>query len=258
MASDSFIRPSWVFFDLDDTLWDFRSNSMKSLRFVFDKFPEINSRFDSFESFSEVYHIHNSAMWEAFAKGEVSSDHIKTERWRATLFPDSHSDSCLSICRIINDMYLYKLAEYPETVEDASIVLQSLASDHMIAILSNGFADTQYRKINFSGLWKHITRLVVSDEIGIQKPDPRLYEYAVSATGATGIPVMVGDNPSTDILGALRAGWKAIWFNPDRKPSLLSVDFMRYSGIKPDLYLGEAHSLRDAERLIREGDAVKF
>lgn len=251
MDLHTFSRPHWLFFDLDDTLWDFNRNSEESLRHVFSFFREINGAFPSFSEFADTYHAHNSALWNDFSEGKVSSQFLKSERWRRTLFPgfdsECHNDTCLTIDR----EYLSFLASQPFLVEGVENMLRSLSKDYMIGVLSNGFVDTQYCKLSTSGLWRFITRTVVSDEAGFRKPDPRLYQFAVDATGASGIPVMIGDNPLTDIMGALRSGWEAIWYNPDNKAFPLSPDNLEAEGVDTSLYLGSATNANDIERLIR-------
>lgn len=248
--SHVFTRPAWIFFDLDDTLWDFKGNSLKALRRAYASHPLLRQEFDSFVSFADVYHVHNSRLWEEYAQGKVSSELLKTERWRATLFPDYHSSETLDICRDINDFYLSTLASFPDCIDGAAGLLAMLSQSHMLGIISNGFAATQYLKLENSGLWRFITRVIVSDETTVQKPDPRLFRYAIEETGATGRPIMVGDNPSTDILGALRAGWQAIWFNPSSLPFPFSPDFFRSNGIDPNLFAGSCSSLKEVGELI--------
>ncbi len=83
--------------------------------------------------------------------------------------------------------------------------------------------------------------MVISDEIGIQKPDSRLFRYAEQATGAIAAQtIMIGDNPDNDIQGALRAGWNAIFFNC--KGKIFSSD--------SDLFLGTIYRLVDIPNLI--------
>lgn len=256
MNSPSFRRPNWIFFDLDDTLWDFKGNSLKSLRSCYSRFEEINRKFPTFEDFSAVYHQHNSKLWELYAKGEVSSEFLKTERWRKTLFPDSDKPEDMEVCSRINEFYLFTLSSFPETVAGAHKLLQILSQKYMISVISNGFSDTQYRKLRNSGLWRYITRMIVSDETDFQKPDPRLFHYAGKETGAIGWKLMVGDNISTDIIGALRAGWYAILYNPEDKASKLSASILSAEGINPSLYLGEVKTLDDVGELISKCDAV--
>lgn len=245
-----FHRPDWLFFDLDDTIWDFSSNSMKSLRHVYEIFPQLHDGFPTFEAFSDEYHIHNARMWKEFAQGLISSDFIKTERWRLTLFPETDPLNPPAFCRELNTEYLSYLASLPYPVEGAIEVLGRLGNRYMIAGLSNGFADTQYRKLANSGLWRFITRMVVSDEIGITKPHRGIFDYAVEETGATGIPVMIGDNADTDILGALKAGWRAVWFNREGEEFPYSADDLSAMGIDPSLLVGTAHTMREVEELV--------
>lgn len=245
-----FVRPGWLFFDLDDTLWDFKGNSIKALHHVYAAFPLIRERFKTYDDFALEYHRHNSRVWEAFAKGEMTSTFIKTERWRATLFPNAPEDFPPEECGKINDEYLSNLASYPDCTDGAEDVLQSLSANHMIAILSNGFSHTQYKKLRSSGLWRLITRVIVSEETTLQKPDPGIFRYAEAETGASGTPVMIGDNPMTDIIGALKAGWNAIWFNPEDKPFPIKEENLEAERIPMTGYLGSCRTLREAARLI--------
>ena len=76
--------------------------------------------------------------------------------------------------------------------------------------------------------------MIISDEIGIQKPDAQIFRFAEQETGATPeTSVMIGDNPSNDIAGALEAGWRAIYYDIKGKP------FESES----KLYLGKIHTL---------------
>ena len=78
--------------------------------------------------------------------------------------------------------------------------------------------------------------MVISDEIRIQKPDPRIFRYAEQETGATpDTTIMIGDNPDNDIQGALDAGWQAIYLDRKSKP---------FSSTS-NLYLGRIASLHD-------------
>lgn len=250
-------RQNWIFFDLDDTLWDFEGNSMRSLHHAYNSFPISREKFSSFDDFSNVYHIHNSRLWKELSEGKVSTEFLRTERWRATLFPEVSTEDPPGICEIINNAYLSKLSSLPHVVKGAEEILAKLTKENLVAVISNGFTDTQYEKLHNSGLWRFITRVIISDETGIQKPNKGIFDYAIEETGATGFPVMIGDNPDTDIIGALNAGWKAIWFNPGCKDFPYSKDTLVDMGIDPNLYLGEAKDLKEVERLLAERNSVK-
>lgn len=155
----TFHRPAWIFFDLDDTLWDFSKNSQKSLLHVFEKYDTIRSVFSCYSEFEDEYHLHNARLWREFAQGRVSTPVLKSERWRLTLFPDSDPSDPPAVCREIDTEYLRFLACQPYTVEGAIPMLSRLSKRFMIGAISNGFKDTQYRKLSNSGLGRYISRI---------------------------------------------------------------------------------------------------
>jgi HAD superfamily hydrolase (TIGR01509 family) len=82
------------------------------------------------------------------------------------------------------------------------------------AILTNGWSPLQMRKaarVEFRG------PVIVSSDVGVQKPEPAAFEALAQALNASPEEIaFVGDTPATDIVGALRAGMRAIWFDADR------------------------------------------
>lgn len=210
----SFMTPKWIFFDLDDTLFDFSAASFVSLMRLWDETPELRARFADPDSFLSEYHIHNKRMWDLHERGEISADFLKAERFRLTFAPERKDDCIIKYSRMLNDRYLWLLGECDMPCEGAKEVLEFLKRKCLIGVLTNGFTEVQYRKLRSTGLDRYIQRMVISDEIGIQKPDPRIFRYAERETGCqTAEAIMVGDNPANDIVGALNAGWKAIYYD---------------------------------------------
>ena len=229
-----FMAPKWIFFDLDDTLFDFSAASLISLRRLWEENLTLRSRFDSPEAFIDEYHIHNKRMWELHESGKITADFLKGERFRLTLSPESNDDETRKAMRSFNDRYLWLLGECKTPVDGAMEILEELSKKCLIGVLTNGFTEVQYRKLHSTGLDRYIQRMVISDEIGIQKPDPRIFRYAEQETGATPeTTIMIGDNPENDIQGALNAGWQAIYFDRKSKP---------FSSDSP-LYLGSTNTL---------------
>lgn len=230
-----FMAPKWIFFDLDDTLFDFSDASLISLRKLWDESSEIKSVFDNPDAFIDEYHIHNRRMWELHESGQISADFLKGERFRLTLAHDRDDDETRRRMRAFNDRYLWLLGGCNAPVDGAKDLLEVLSNKYLIGVLTNGFTEVQYRKLRSTGLDRYIQRMVISDEIGIQKPDPRIFRYAEQETGA--IPettIMIGDNPDNDIQGALNAGWHAVYLDRKSKP------FSSNSS----LYLGRTASLQ--------------
>lgn len=83
-----------------------------------------------------------------------------------------------------------------------------------MTIVTNGTLKTQQRKLEYSGLAPYFTGVVISEQLGTQKPDPRVYEAALDAAGHPARDcVMVGNSLKKDIGGAQAAGIRAIWLN---------------------------------------------
>ena len=188
-------------------------------------------------------------MWDYYAKGEVTTPQLKVERWRRTL-ATKQFEVLTAVCEELDRNYLNILAQEREMIPGVTEMLQILSKKFLIGILSNGFSQTQYQKLYYSGLQQFVTRTIVSEEIGINKPDPKIFEYAISETGADKPYLMVGDNAVTDILGAMNAGWHAIWFNPTGKTLPFSKKEIIDKGINPDLFVATVGDMPSLESTI--------
>ncbi len=226
----------WVFFDLDDTLFDFAACSVVALRELYASSTVLQRRFGDFDAFWEAYHILNSELWRLYHSGSIERDYLKTERFERLIRPVMPIPEANAEARRLDEEYLWLLSEQGATVDGTHGILQALSKRYLIGILSNGFIDTQYRKLWHSGLDRYVQRMIVSDEIGIQKPAKAIFDHALRETGAdAATSVMIGDNPDTDIKGAIDAGWKAIYFNPSGRP-----------------YDGPAPQIRNLSELIKD------
>jgi putative hydrolase of the HAD superfamily len=83
-----------------------------------------------------------------------------------------------------------------------------------LGIISNAEGWCQRRKLAHLGLDSYIDHLVVSGDVGHEKPDPRIFQHALELVGAAPHEaVFVGDRLDVDVAGARAAGMRAIWFN---------------------------------------------
>ena len=81
-------------------------------------------------------------------------------------------------------------------------------------LVSNGAPDVQRDKLAGTTLARHFGAIVVSAELGIAKPDPRIFQHALRAVGADAKDsVMIGDSLSRDVAGARGAGLRSIWID---------------------------------------------
>lgn len=91
--------------------------------------------------------------------------------------------------------------------------LEVLANQYCLGVITNGNADV--RRL---GLADYFRFALSAEELGVGKPDPRPFEQALRLSGVSaGQAVHIGDHPGDDIAGALSAGMRAIWFNPQGK-----------------------------------------
>ena len=93
--------------------------------------------------------------------------------------------------------------------------LLAASDDLPRCIITNGYSHIQHPKLRQLGLDDgRFDAIFVSHEHGIWKPDPRIFELALAATGTSNAEtLMIGDNPYTDIAGANAAGLQSIWIN---------------------------------------------
>jgi putative hydrolase of the HAD superfamily len=218
-------KSKWAWVDLDDTLWDFRANSLIALRQVYEE-KRLDRFFATCEEWIDSYHVVNDLLWTQYSAAQVTRDYLRMERFRRPL-NEAGCDDALArqLSTELDPLYLGHLGELPGVVDGTFQLLERLhANGYRVGILSNGFKEVQYAKLHTSGIDKHIDCVVLSDEIDVNKPDARIYRYAEEkAQTTTEQCVMIGDNPLTDIGGALKAGWGAVWYNPNKKETPLEI-----------------------------------
>jgi len=106
------------------------------------------------------------------------------------------------------------------------------------AIVTNGGSAMQGRKIDASGLRGLVDAVVISEELGFAKPDPRIFDHAMARIGAVAAEsLFVGDNPEADILGAKGIGMHAAWLRRGRE--------WRYDDDRPDYILDDISAVRE-------------
>jgi putative hydrolase of the HAD superfamily len=99
-------------------------------------------------------------------------------------------------------------------VEDGLAVLSSLGAELMV--LSNGVTEVQLAKLSSTGLLGWFDRVVISDQVGAEKPDTKIYHYAQGLARPESECWMVGDHPVNDIHGARAAGFRTAWVSHGR------------------------------------------
>lgn len=207
---------SMLWFDLDDTLWDMSGNSVICLRRMYDS-ENLGQYFESPEQWDEIYHEINFSLWEQYGRGAISREYLRDERFARPLRQVGvDPQTALRLAKRFDPLYLDLLGRQAGLV-DGCIDLLDYLSDrgYRMGICSNGFREVQYNKLRSSGIYSYFDKIILSDDAGVNKPACGFFDYAADEAGTTGASnLLVGDNLTTDIMGALAAGWMAIWYAP--------------------------------------------
>ena len=99
----------------------------------------------------------------------------------------------------------------PGTIE----LLDYLKPKYHLHLITNGFQEVQHTKLSGSGMEPYFETLTVSEEVGVKKPNPEIFHYALRKANATvEESIVIGDEMAVDIDGARSAGIDQIFFNP--------------------------------------------
>ena len=207
-----------IFIDLDDTIWDFTANSHVSLEIMY-RDLDIARIYPDYDAFSSAYYAKNSELWALYHHGKIEKDFLIIERYAHLLRTIGYNDIDNRLAQRMNEYYLDTLALQTQLVPYAIELLDYLTRrDYNLYILSNGFIEVQHKKLQSAGIEDYFERMVLSDEIGINKPDRRLFDYALEVTHSQAADtLMIGDNYDADILGAMQAGWGQIYFDRNHR-----------------------------------------
>lgn len=211
-----------VFFDLDETLWDFKKNSLETMQELFDRHNWYEHGIER-ENFINRYHHHNNFYWELFRKGEISRENLRTARWKSTMNEFNFHDEVL--IKNLSEEYLEILPTKKNLYDDAIGVLEYLKARYSLHIITNGFEEIQLQKIITSGIASYFTHIITSERAGTHKPNREIFLYAFDITSATIYnSIFIGDSIEADIHGAKAAGMDHILFNPEKIPHDEIVD----------------------------------
>jgi HAD superfamily hydrolase (TIGR01509 family) len=99
-------------------------------------------------------------------------------------------------------------------VDGARELLDALAGQSRLGIVTNNSVAEQMEKLRTLDIGRYFDTLVMSEDVGIAKPDKRIFEIALERMGATPHEtIIIGDSYTNDVIGAANAGIAAIWFN---------------------------------------------
>jgi FMN hydrolase / 5-amino-6-(5-phospho-D-ribitylamino)uracil phosphatase len=195
----SSVSPRLILFDLDDTLCDhdgsLRIRLSASFAAAFDGAPPDNI--------------------DEIVETSIERSVFGTDHFAEVLAPHGVHDEERLQAAI--DVYVADrfrgLRLFPEAVD----VVERVRRQSGIGMITNGPSDIQRTKIDLLGIGPLFPFILVSAEVDIWKPDPRIFQRAMELGGAEPHEtVYIGDNPEHDIGGARAAGITSVWVNRQR------------------------------------------
>ncbi len=204
-----------IFFDLDHTIWDFDRNAQETLLELYDTYNLQGLGLDSAEHFITTYTANNHELWTQYHLGKINKEALREMRFKKT-FIDLGIDP-RSIPANFEEDYVNIGPTKKNLFESAEKVLTYLHKKYHLHIISNGFKESTLMKMEVSNLNPYFKNVIISEEVGVNKPDKAIFEHALNlAQAKKQNSLMIGDSLEADIYGAQNFGMKAIFFNPLR------------------------------------------
>jgi putative hydrolase of the HAD superfamily len=202
-----------IFFDLDRTLWDFETNSKAALVQIFDEL-KLTNHISTFEVFYKEYRVVNAEYWNKYSKGEISKADLRSGRFAKTLEKFSVVNDQLS--NKLGERYIevspYQTNLFPDTKETLTELKNN---NYQLHIITNGFKEVQFIKLENSGILDYFNDILCSEEVGVNKPNPLVFQKALERTKAKSMEsIMIGDDFNADVLGAEKCGIRGVLFDP--------------------------------------------
>ena len=205
-----------LFFDLDKTLWDLNFNAYEALHEVYLKLNISQLGIDDFNAFYKTYQYHNDKLWEDYRQGKIVKERLRSLRFKLAL--EEYNVSNNTLAEEMGHLYVQISPLKNKLVNNAKEVLDYLfEKKYQMHIITNGFSEVQEIKMKNSGIYHFFNRIITSEAAGVNKPDERIFRYALRAAGAlANESLMIGDHLEVDIVGARDAGIDQVFFNPEK------------------------------------------
>ena len=202
-----------LFFDLDHTIWDFEMNSKETLWDLHIKYDLAAKGISDFDAFFDQYSIHNHRLWDRYTKGFIKQEELRWKRIYLSLLDYKIADETLSRAMSVDylDILPNKTNLFPYTIE---ILTYLKNKGYQMHLITNGFESVQFKKIENSNLTPFFTAIITSEASNSLKPNKEIFEFALQQSNAKlEHSIMIGDNDSSDIQGAINVGMDSIFVN---------------------------------------------
>ena len=203
--------PAAILFDLDDTLFDHRRASGIALGAMHAAHaPDL-----PFAAFASRHAEVLEDFHRRFLAGELTLDEARLARMQ-TLFADFDREIDVATAERAARLYREQHQANRSLVAGARELLEVLSNRCRLGIVTNNSTIEQTEKLRALNISSYFDAVVISEDVGVTKPDARIFAIALERIGAQPKDaVFIGDNWTNDIAGALAAGMAAVWLNPE-------------------------------------------
>ena len=220
------MKYKFLFFDIDDTLWNCKANSITSLLEVFAHFDISEIHSGNICSFYQHYEDILADLLKQFQAGRLNKEELRIQRIKKSL--ETFNVKKLHLAGEISDAFIKTLPTKTETFPNAHQTLGYLKEKgYQLHIISNGFDALQKEKVHHAQLLPFFNKIITSERARFSKPDRRIFEFALKETGALcSESIMIGDDFKNDVVGAWNFGMDQVYIqNAHSTPKNLKPTF---------------------------------
>ncbi|MDZ4992530.1 noncanonical pyrimidine nucleotidase, YjjG family [Clostridium perfringens] len=206
-----------IIFDADETLFDFKKSEREA-------FKNTMLKFDI--EYDENYHLKiykeiNTGIWKEFEQGLITQEKLKVERFKRLSDKLNVSFDEINFAK----SYMEHLANASFLYDHSMDLIENLNKSYKLSIVTNGLISVQDKRIRQSDIAKYFDAIVISEEILIAKPDPKIFEHTLKHMSFSDKSkvLMVGDSLTSDIQGGINFGIDTCWYNPNKIKNETSI-----------------------------------
>lgn len=209
---------SHLFFDLDNTIFDFTGGSRLAFSAML-KYFNIKEEDDMYDGYKRI----NKEVWNELEAGKITQYDLREKRFKLFFNAikveiDGHR---------ANSVYLSELVEHSELLEGARELLTDLKKEYVLFAITNGLKEVQRPRMNKTNTTDLFDHIVVSDEIGFTKPHKAFFDVAyepIKSEVTKDKILVIGDSLGSDIKGGNDYGFDTCHYNPRSYPYLLGIE----------------------------------
>ena len=197
------MRYKGIFIDADDTLFDFQAGEREAVGRVLEHLGIVDP------GAAAAYQVINAGLWLDLEKGLTTQAQLKIRRFELLMTRYGVSGNPTEAA----EYYVEALSEQSMLLPGALEAVQEVAGRLPVSVVTNGISAVQRGRMSRSPLRFLIKDFVISEEIGIAKPDPRVLEIALGNLGLGREDALMAGDGVADMRCAKNAAVDGCWLN---------------------------------------------